>query len=131
MFPLKNLALKGLNLKMDSSATNYLRSGWGHILKFPMNKKNSVIPSALGPIRLMAQGAQGPLRKSIILNLCNVSTWQLGTGHWLQHSDLWMNYKGWCMYRKISDIRRTKSQDLNDFSSRLAVVFAQSIEAGC
>ena len=29
------------------------------------------IRSALGPIRIMVCGAQGPLRKKIILNLCD------------------------------------------------------------
>ena len=35
------------------------------------------------------------------------------------------------IYRKTSSISRTKSQNLNVSSSPLAVVFAQSIEAGC
>ena len=35
------------------------------------------------------------------------------------------------IYRKIYNIRCTKSQKLKWFSSRLAVVFAQSIEARC
>ena len=34
-------------------------------------------------------------------------------------------------YRKLSNKRRTKSKKLKWFSSRLALVFAQSIEAKC
>ena len=35
------------------------------------------------------------------------------------------------MYRQVSNIRRSKSKNLKRFSSRLAVVCAQSIEARC
>ena len=60
-----------LNLKRDSSATNYLRPGDTsenfQCLKISMM---GPIPSALGPIRIMAHGSQGPIRMSIILNLC-------------------------------------------------------------
>ena len=41
------------------------------------------------------------------------------------------NNNRWIHYRKVSNIRRTKSQNLIWFSSRLAVVFAQFIEARC
>ena len=37
----------------------------------------------------------------------------------------------WIIYCKLSDIRGTKSQNFKLFSSPLAVVFAQSIEARC
>ena len=39
--------------------------------------------------------------------------------------NVWQNLN----HRKISNTRRIKSQNLNDFSSRLTIVFVQSIEA--
>ena len=42
--------------------------------------------------------------------------------------DRWLQ---WESYRKTSNLSRTQSQKLKCFSSRLAVVFAQSIEAKC
>ena len=49
----------------------YLRPRPGDILSFPINKTSMMgpIPSALEPIRIMTHGPQGPIRKSIILNL--------------------------------------------------------------
>ena len=50
--------------------------------------------------------------------------------------DMFMFIEEWAyliylIYRKVSNIRRTKSQNLKWFSSRLEVVFTQSVEAGC
>ena len=46
--------------------------------------------------------------------------------------DFWIcGYSLFITYHKISDISRTKSQNLKRFSSRLAAVLAQSIEARC
>ena len=81
-----------------------------------------------------------------ISNYININLWGViinlltSTAVWTFVGVRTGNYmKRWCNflsrlyslinYRKISNISRTKSQKLNGFSSRLAVVFAQYIEA--
>ena len=44
---------------------------------------------------------------------------------------LCINAMGLLNYRQISNIRRTKSQNLNVSLSRLAIVFVHDIEARC
>ena len=38
-------------------------TNWGRILKFPKNKMMGPIPSAAGPVKIMACGSQGLVKK--------------------------------------------------------------------
>ena len=64
-------------------------------------------------------------------SMCKMTAW-ITNDQTEQQNRVHMYWDLWYWkYRKISNIRRTKSQHLKWFSPRLAVVFAQYIQTTC